>query len=188
MKNYDIVEMTKSFQKGEEKGFTFFFNSLYPALLYYAFRIVNDKPVAEDIVEESMIKIWERHWSFDHPQVIKSWMYTTVRNACLNTLQQDARHNRHKEILAAEMQDQYQKSQFAEIVKAETITEVHKALKVLPPECRKIFEMMYIRNMTVREIANKMKLSLSTIKNQKARGLEILRKKCKLQPSNIPAF
>lgn len=173
----DIQDHVEAFQRGEESGFTYFFNSLYPALLYYAFRILNDKPAAEDVVEESFIKIWERHNSFSHHQVIKSWLYTTVRNACLNKLQQEQRQNAHKELLAKEQEGSYQNSPLNNIIITEVITEVHSTIKVLPTECRKIFEMMYIQGKTVREIAEELQLSISTIKNQKARGLEILRKR-----------
>src|SRR3954469_8578611 len=79
-----LQDYVQAFQRGEEKGFTYFFNELYPALLYFAFRIIDDKPAAKDIVEESFIKIWERHTTFTHNKVIKSWLYTTVRNACID--------------------------------------------------------------------------------------------------------
>src|ERR1044071_8998431 len=82
--NDSLENLVKAFQRGEEKGFTYFFNELYPALLYFAFRILNDKAASKDIVEDSFIKIWERHSSFNHPKVIKSWLYTTVRNGCID--------------------------------------------------------------------------------------------------------
>src|SRR6185436_5676399 len=81
------MEAALSFQRGEEKGFTWFFNELYGSLHYYAFRLLNDKPSAEDAVENSFIKIWERRSGFHHPNVIKAWLYTTVHNDCLNKLQ-----------------------------------------------------------------------------------------------------
>lgn len=180
MKQTDIFTMTESFKRGEEKGFRFFFNSLYASLVFYSWRFSQDRESAEDIAEESFIKIWERHESFSHPNVIKSWLYTTVRNATLNKMAEEKRQNKHKDIIAAEKQYEYQESPLAGIVITETIMEVRKALKVLPTECRKIFEMLYIENMSIRETANKLKIGISTVKNQKYRGLEILRKKSSL--------
>lgn len=173
----DILDHVAAFQRGEERGFTYFFNTLYPALMYYAFRILNDRAAAEDVVEESFIKIWERHSTFTHPQVIKSWLYTTVRNASLNMLKQEQSQHTHKENIAREQQASYQESPLNDMIIAEVITQVHSTIQVLPTECRKIFQMMYIQGKTVREIAEELGLSISTIKNQKARGLEILRKR-----------
>jgi RNA polymerase sigma-70 factor (family 1) len=172
----DIQDYVAAFQRGEEQGFTYFFNALYPALMYYAYRILNDKAAAEDVVEESFIKIWERHTTFSHHQVIKSWLYTTVRNACINIKQQEQRQNTHKETIARSLQVT-QESPLNDMIVAEVITQVHATIQVLPTECRRIFQMLYIQGKTVREIAEELGLSISTIKNQKARGLEILRKR-----------
>lgn len=173
----DIMDYAEAFQRGEEKGFTFFFNSLYPALLYYSFRILNDKILAEDVVIESFAKIWKSHDTFDHPRVIKTWMYTTCRNGCLNLLQSIKRQQGHLTRIGEETKEYDEKSALSDMILAESTAEVHRAIKYLPPECKKIFKFLFVDGWTVREIANHMKLSISTIKTQKARGLELLRKK-----------
>ena len=173
----DIQDHVNAFQRGEEKGFTYFFNALYPALLYYAFRILGDKPTAEDVVEESFIKIWERHSTFTHPKVIKAWLYTTVRNGCLNRLQQQQRAINQQDQLAKLSEGEYESFALHEIIRAEVIRELHENIESLPTACRQIFKMLYIQGKTVREIAEELKLSISTIKNQKARGLGLLRKR-----------
>lgn len=173
----DIQDFVHAFQRGEEKGFTYFFNSLYPALLYYAFRILNDRPAAEDVVGESFIKIWERHSTFAHPKVIKSWLYTTVRNGCLNRLQQQHRSLAQQEQLAKQSEGTHESYALHEMIRAEVIRELYENIESLPSACRQIFKMLYIQGKTVREIAEELQLSISTIKNQKARGLALLRKR-----------
>ena len=174
----DIQDYVYAFQRGEEKGFNYFFNSLFPALLYYAFKIMNDRAAAQDIVEESFIKIWERHTTFYHSKVIKSWMYTTVRNACLNKLQEEKRRSAHQEKIARQQEtvslDNYV---LHDIIRAEVIRELYQNIETLPNACRQIFRMLYIQGKTVREVAEELELSISTIKNQKARGLTLLRKR-----------
>ena len=173
----DVQDYVEAFQRGEEKGFTYFFNALYPALLYYAFRILNDKPTSEDVVEESFIKIWERHSTFTHPKVIKAWLYTTVRNGCLNRLQQQQRSATQVEQIARMKEGEHESYALHEIIRAEVIRELHANIESLPTACRQIFKMLYIQGKTVREIASELELSISTIKNQKARGLGLLRKR-----------
>jgi RNA polymerase sigma-70 factor (ECF subfamily) len=133
----DPQEYVVAFQHGEEAGFNYFFTSLYPALVYYAGRILGDRPAAEDIVEESFIKIWERHTTFTHPNVIKSWLYTTVRNACLSRLQQEQRNSAKRDALENEYKGRYENSVLHEIIRAEVISEVHAHIESLPAECRK---------------------------------------------------
>lgn len=171
----DPHEYVVAFQQGKEQGFTYFFTSLYPALVYYAGRILNDRAAAEDVVEESFIKIWERHSNFTHPNVIRSWLYTTVRNACITRLQQEERNHVKKEQLVSLYENSHENSVLHDIIRAEVISEVHAYIESLPTECRKIFKLLYIQGKTVRETAKELRLSVSTIKNQKARGLMLLR-------------
>lgn len=170
-------EYVAAFARGEKTGFEYFFRELYPALIYYSFRITKDRAIAEDVVSESFIKIWERHDRFNHPQVIKSWLYTTVRNDSINKLQREQRSRQRLETLAHIRMDEYQESPLNGIIIAEVVAEIHKTMQALPAECSKIFRRLYIDGASTREVATELNLSLSTIKSQKARGLSILRKK-----------
>jgi RNA polymerase sigma-70 factor (family 1) len=170
-------EYADSFQRGEEKGFTYFFKSLYPALVFYASRFLQDRTTSEDVVSESFKKIWDRHEAFSHPKVIKSWMYTTVRNGSLTRLQNTERIQNYQDQLVRNTEGLSESSVLDEITKIETIRELHAHIKSLPTECSKIFKKLYIEGKTVREAAEELNLSISTIKNQKARGLGILKKK-----------
>lgn len=173
----DILDHAFSFQRGEEKGFNYFFDKLFSALLFYAFRILRNREEAEDVVEESFVKIWKRHSEFNHPAVIKSWLYTTVYHGCLNRLKQEKRKETRNEELANQTAGQYESSPVNEIIRAEVIRELHAGIESLPPACRQVFQKLYIEGKTVREIADELKLAISTVKNQKARGLLLLRKK-----------
>ena len=172
----NIQDYAHAFQRGEEKGFTYFFNSLYPHLLYFASRLLNDRPAAEDVVGESFIKVWERRTTFRHPNVIKSYLYTTVRNTCINYLHQEKRAQAQEENLARHRQDSHEGYVLHEIIRAEVLREIHENIESLPSACRNIFKMLYIEGKTVREIAEELQLSIHTIKNQKAKGLASLRK------------
>lgn len=184
----DIYVHTALFQQGKEKGFNHFYHLLYPALLYYAFRIINDKPAAEDIVEEAFIKIWERHSGFSHPQVIKTWLYTTVRNACINTLKEREIKERHADNIAYENQDAHEPGHLNNMIIAEVVADVHAVLEVLPRECRRIFKMLYVGGKSTRQVADELKLSISTVKNQKARGIHILKNRFPRLASALEAF
>lgn len=175
--NEEVQVYMLAFQQGEEKGFTYFFNLLYPSLVYYAFRILKDRQAAEDVVEDAFIKIWERHSTFTNSQAIKPWLYTVARNMCLDRLRKEKSSRRYKEAMSFQGKNSFQESSLNDIIHAEIINEIHSTINSLPTECRKIFQMIYIQGKTVREIADELQLSISTIKNQKARGLSILRKK-----------
>ena len=54
--------------------------------------------------------------------------------------------------------------------------QVYLALKTLPPKCRQVFTMLYVQGKPVKEIAEELQLSVSTVKSHKATALKLLRK------------
>lgn len=173
----NIQDNVHAFQRGEERGFNYFFNTLYPALLYYAFRIIQDKPAAKDIVEESFIKIWERHQTFSHAKVIKSWLYTTVHNGCIDWQKNQSNATERQEELAHLQKDNTETHAMQEMIRAEVTSEIYNAITDLPPKCQKVFKLLYIEGKTLKQAAQEMELSINTIKNHRAHGLMLLKKR-----------
>lgn len=173
----NIQHYVDSFQRGEEKGFSYFFNALYPSLLYYAFRIVKDKSPAEDIVEESFIKIWERADNFKEAGKIKSWLYATVRNGCFDYLRKAKKTKENDDALAGLLKDTMDSNRLQDMILAEVVREIYAALNSLPPRCKQVFTHLFIEGKTLNETAAAMNTSINTVKNQRARGLKLLREK-----------
>lgn len=174
-----VADQVLSFQSGEEEGFNFFFRSLYPALCFFGARMIRNKAAAEEIASEAFIKIWQRHGQFTDAGDIKAYLYQIVRNDCLKWLEKDARAS-VAEGKAAYQAPVREQSPFEHIVHSEVVNELHQAIKSLPFSCRKIFEMLFIEGKSITETAAELHLSPSTVRTQKARGLEILRKRIAL--------
>jgi RNA polymerase sigma factor (sigma-70 family) len=171
-----IEEYTMGFARGDRESFEYFVNELTAPLTWKCTKIVNDQAIAEDIVSESFIKIWERRADFDHSLVIKSWLYTTVTNAGLSYLAKAKREVKNVD-MAGKIGDQYETSVDEDIDKRETVAAISRFLEYLPTECGRIFKHLYVDGLSVRETADVLGIQISTVKNQKARGLDIIRKK-----------
>lgn len=169
----------------DEPRLEYFLDSLHPTLCYYAFRFVKDKPTAEDIVGNSFLKILERQDAFVNHRAAKSWLYKTVHNNCIDELRKQNRFKAYEKIQLIEKEGVCNKNALQERIKAEMLGHLHSTLKGLPSQCRTIMEMIYIHDKTIREIANELGLSLSTIKTQKARGLTLLRERLQLDPAEL---
>ncbi|MGH2647996.1 MAG: RNA polymerase sigma factor [Ginsengibacter sp.] len=165
------------FQRGEEEGFNFFFRLLFPSLCFFANRKLNNIEEAEDIVSAAFIKIWQRHPQFNDAKSIRAYLYQIVRNDCITFYRKTARVlTMQKEINYLTHVDTKDNAE-GDIIRAEFYGELYRAINTLPPECRKIFTMLYLEGKTVRETAEELGLALSTVKTQKARGLAALKKK-----------
>ena len=167
----------RAFQNGDEKGFEFFFREYYPALCFYAGRFVYDRSLAEDLVADAFVKLWMRRNSINEPRLIRSYLYASVRNASINEFRHREIEKEHAERYRYMFREELDNAVLEEMVRKELLRDVFAAVRELPRQCKKIISMLYRDGKGLREIAQEMDLSVSTIKNQKARGIVLVRRK-----------
>lgn len=108
---------------------------------------------------------------------ILSYLYSAIKNASLNAL-------RHKEV-EAKYKNQIAFSEvdedlvIATITRAEVIAEIHGAIESLPAGCKKISYLSFIEEKKNQEIAQELGISVTTVKSQKQRSLQLLRLRLK---------
>lgn len=170
------------FKKGDTRALKVIFKQFYPALCLFAERMLRDRPAAEDVAGESLVKLWHRHTDFENMQNVKAFLYITTRNACLNLLKQMQRESLSKKQLAYLTGD---KEGFIlnEIIRMEVLREINHEIDNLPAQCQRIFKMSYFDGKKNQEIADLLAISVHTVKNQKARAIQLL--KVKLPDRNL---
>ncbi len=173
------------FRKGNSKALNSIFKLYYAALCYFADRIIANKEEAEDIVSESFLKLWKIHENFDSLYGVRAFLYVATRNACLNYLKQADRVTR-QQVDVAHLLDPEMDKTFAEVTRAEVLRDVYAAIETLPAQCKKIVRLSFIEGLKNHEIAEQLNISIHTVKNQKVRGIYLL--KMKLLGSNMIMF
>jgi RNA polymerase sigma factor (sigma-70 family) len=110
------------------------------------------------------------------PDQYQQFFYTSIRNSCLNWLKREqTKNNTHSEIFEFKSNEDIQN----DIIRAEFYSLLHQQVESLPTECKKVFKLLYFEGYDASEISVILGLSICTVKSQKARGLELLRKKFK---------
>lgn len=173
MKNAGTEHIIIEFQQGSKKAFEQIYNQFFPQLLYFARKLVNDEEEAKDIVIETFLKLFNRHQYFESTINIRAFLYVTVRNSCFDHLRQDRRISLHKQHFAAteETEGDLRREQ----IMGETMEAIYKAIEDLPTQCKKIFKLHFYEGHKSAEIAEYLKISVSTVRNQKMRALQLLR-------------
>ncbi|MGV3642063.1 MAG: RNA polymerase sigma-70 factor [Adhaeribacter sp.] len=150
------------------------FRKYYVRLVAFATSQVQDRASAEDLVQESFVRLCNQPDQVpDREEQLKSYLYTTVRHACIDFL----RHAR----VVTDFRQQQPAQQAAEdsvlrsIIYAEILGELHAALESLPASCRTISKMSFLENRKNQEIADELNISINTVKTQKQRALQALR-------------
>jgi RNA polymerase sigma-70 factor (ECF subfamily) len=181
-KNSPANEAIILLQRSNEKGLSIIFKNYHPGLIYFATQYLKDSQAAEDVVAESFLKIWQRRQDFESLPAIKAFLYTTVRNACINLLKQSNRYAAcHEEIryLAEKSEELYAEHK---MIKAELLNKIWQDIELLPEVRRNIFKMIYIDGLNTFEIASALHISVDTVRVQKARALNALRAIAKQKP------
>lgn len=153
------------------------FYQYYPTLCFFAAKLVNEKAAAEDIVEDTFLKLWEKEPDFNRYKNIKAVLYISVKNACLNYIKKRKDLRNRNNAFTYLLQQEHEDFILNEITRAEVLREVYAAMQKLPPECRKVMELYYGHGLDHKSIAAGLGVTISTVRNQKARGLQILKKK-----------
>ncbi|NML22277.1 sigma-70 family RNA polymerase sigma factor [Pseudoflavitalea sp. G-6-1-2] len=163
-----------AFKRGDGTAFEQVYKTYFKRLAYFANKLIGDPEQAEDITTESLLKLWDRRHQFDNPSHIKSWLYITVRNACINFMQETVRHSRsHQEIsyLSTHEEEDIDRHR----IDAELINEIHHQLQFLPAQCAQVFELIYFRGKSTVETANLLQTSTKNVLNQKLKAIKLLK-------------
>lgn len=149
------------------------FREHYARLCYFAAKFTGDRLAAEDVVQDAFLKLWNHTGAFEDMEA-RSFLYTTVRNACLNLI----RHGKVEQKFAATVSDappEEQQLGLDLLIRAEVLGQIHQAVEMLPEGCRKVLKLAYFESLKNEEIAQQLGISVNTVKTQKARALQLLR-------------
>ena len=150
------------------------FDSLYPPLCLFANKYLNDMDASEDIVQEVFIKIWEQKVQYINFCAIKSFLYKSVKNHCLDQL----KSKYHKSIVQSPVIDfdKLLTEEFflTQLTIIDTYSQLETAIKKLPNKCERVIRLS-LKSYTNSEIAEEMSISKNTVKSQKRIAYEKLR-------------
>lgn len=80
------IDLIAGLQKGEEAALRHLFEQLYPRLCYFARGILQKNIVAEDVVQDTFMKLWRQRKQFNFFAAVRSFLYLFARHTCFNIL------------------------------------------------------------------------------------------------------
>jgi RNA polymerase sigma factor (sigma-70 family) len=170
------TELLHNFQRGEEAAVRTLYDLHYRPLVYFAAEILMDQEEAEDIAVDSFLKLLERREGFQSLPSIRSYLYTTVKNACVDVLRRTkSREMNHKVI--AELTGPDEQTDNRELIIAKVLEAVHAEIEQLPIQSKRIFTAIFIDGKSTATVAGELGLSPQTVLNVKAKVLQQLRLK-----------
>ena len=171
-------------KSGDRTAFEAFFKAHYSHLCAYANKYVQNNDAAEEIVQDLFVNFWQKKEELMITSSLPSYFFRAVHNSCLNYIKQRTVHRKHEEIILQETKDNIYHEPFEPDDHPMEQT-IRAAIDKLPPERRKIFIMNRFNELSYKEIAGKLGLSVKTVENQIGKALKFLREELK---DHIPAL
>ena len=169
----------------DDSSLQLLYRHFYKALVAFAIQAVETQESAEEIVQDIFVKTWQKHNTFKSTATLKAYLYNGVRNECISHLR---RQQTAQERIRQFEKDYHQLQMGTEESMAgslphreEAIRQLLLAIDSLPPKLRELF-LLAIRGKSSEDIAQEMGITLQTVKKQRQRGLERLRKELGKKP------
>ncbi|MDR2448407.1 MAG: RNA polymerase sigma-70 factor [Prevotellaceae bacterium] len=161
---------------GDEGYFESVYKTFFPGLCSFSSQYMPLEE-AKEIVQETMLWLWENRTSLIPELSLKSLLFTIVKNKSLNRVTQNATKSKVYQTIEKKYQQQFNDPDF--YLQKELMSLFNEALNKLPEEFRRAFEMNRFEKLTHKEIAEQLKVSPQTINYRIGQALKILRKELK---------
>jgi RNA polymerase sigma-70 factor (family 1) len=172
------TDFSTAIQNGNVEVFEQVFKKYYERLCNYANTILNDMDEAEEIVQSTFLGIWEKRENIQIHTAIKSYLYQSVHNSCINHLNHLKVRSSHREYSINNTDLSIDSSSYT-VIANELEAEIEKAINSLPPQCQTVFRLSRFDGLSYAEIARKLTISVKTIENHMGKALRIMREELK---------
>ena len=147
-----------------KETFKLIFEGYFTALCSFGYKYIKDNSAVEDLAQEVFISLWDKRQNFDHINAIKAFLYTSVRNKCLNLLKHQVVVQKHEAALIEELE--YEQFFTNHVIEEETFNQLYSEIRDLPRSSQEIM-ILALNGLTNPEIAEELSISVNTVKTQK---------------------
>lgn len=168
-------------RKGNRNEFGRVYSEYFDMLFNLANQYLMDQDEAYGIVQDSFIKLWENKRKLKKNSNLKNYLYTVVKNQCLNLL----RERKNQVFLSngvADLESEYNYEALTEFAdNAEDYEkmreEMHAAIEALPEDLKVVFKMNRFEGMRYKDIAQQFNLSQKAIEARMSKALKLIRER-----------
>ena len=167
MKENEIKGLIKHMSKHEDvKVFEKLFFHYYDDLYRFAFRYLQQRELAEEVVSDVFMSIWQKRQSFSEVKNLKVYLYVITKNHALNYLKKNsksllffAHEVQHHDVSTTDNPE-------SKLLNDELRKEIDAAIDELPDRCKEVFQLVRLDGLKYKEVAEILDISVKTVENQ----------------------
>jgi len=176
-------ELIVKYLKGDDASFEVLVQRYLNSIYRFVYGYVRDANIAEDVTQDVFLKVWRNAKKIDKNKSFKSWVYTIAKNTALDFLKKKKsvpfsvfETNDGKNMLAESVKDHAPlPDEMSRLLEHQTV--FLQAIDQLSEKYKQILRMYYYEYLNFREIAEKLKEPINTIKSRHRRGLVLLKQR-----------
>ena len=160
--------------EGDEDALCELYATYKNRLIYFAMRFLKSREYAEDVFQDAFTVVWQSRRFINPDASFSSYLYTIMRNRILNQLRNAANEEKLKESILSQALD-YTEDTKREVMLNDLKSLISHALQQLTPRQREIFEMSREAQLSHKEIADKLGISINTVQEHISTSLKLIR-------------
>lgn len=159
-----------SVAQGDERAFAELYQRHAPALYNFLLRLIHEPPVAEDLLQESYVALWQGAGAFKQQSKVKTWLFRIAHNKAISWLRRNHPQSLEEDHVTA---DDSAGPEALSIISWRN-EELLKALEQLSPKHRAVVELAFVHDLAYSEIALVMECPVGTVKSRMSYALRHL--------------
>jgi len=170
--------------KGDQRAFAEIVDMYKDKLYHLAFRMTSNRQEAEDVVQETFLRVYKNLDRYDENQKFSTWIYRIATNLCIDRLRKrkaiyslDAESADHEGLDGYAMLPSDDRTPESELLLSETQRLIQEAIATLPIKYKSVMILRYLQDLSLQEISDVLDMPVTTVKTRVHRGREFLRKK-----------
>ena len=167
-------QIIKGIRTGNEGAFNQLFAEYYKVLSVFANKYVLDLETAKEIVQDFFVHLFESRHKLTITSSLESYLFSSVRNRCLNHLRHQKIHEKHIDVIKHTLETSVDLE--SKMRATELENQIYQIVLGMPAQCQNIFRMSRVEGKKNGEIANELGISIRTVETQISKALKILRK------------
>lgn len=155
-------ELLQQLKQSDEHALAQLYKAHWQPLFLSAYNILKDKKACEDIVQEIFLHLWIRRQTLEVRESLKTYLSTAVRYQVFHHIRKQSKRQfvpESEDMLLAENPDEG-------LLCKDLYGQVHQVVEELPERCRLIYRLSREEQLSHKEIANRLNISIKTVENQ----------------------
>jgi RNA polymerase sigma-70 factor (ECF subfamily) len=175
VKNYEEQFIFERMVAGDKEAFRFFFEEYYTDLCNLINFYIHNSAVAEEIAQDIYVQFWEKKENIEIAVSVKSYLLKASKNKSLNYLRNEKNKLNIHEKLAEIAENSYDELPEEGLDVNWLHNLIQRGIDSLSPKCREVFILAKEQNLSYKEIADQLGISVKTVENQMGKALKKLR-------------